>query len=158
VESDSVAASAPADPELLEVIVLHMVTSAAHAMPGRELLQALLEQGLRYGDMNIFHRHSVASGREELQFSMANALEPGTFDIDDMENQTFRAVTFFMKLPGPSKPAGVLEKMVSVVRKLAERFSAEIRDDQHSVLTQQTVEHIRQRVQDFERRSRVAGV
>ena len=147
-----------AAPELLEVIVMHMVTPAANAMPGRDLLQALLEQGMRYGDMNIFHRHQARNGRDELQFSMANALEPGTFDIDTMETQTFRAVTFFLKMPGPANPGDALERMIKTVRHLGDRFGGEVRDDQHSALTQQTIEHMRERVRDFERRSRVAGV
>jgi cell division protein ZipA len=147
-----------AAPELLEVIVMHMVTPAANAMPGRDLLQALLEQGMRYGDMNIFHRHQARNGRDELQFSMANALEPGTFDIDSMETQTFRAVTFFLKMPGPANPGDALERMIKTVRHLGDRFGGEVRDDQHSALTQQTIEHMRERVRDFERRARVAGV
>ncbi len=147
-----------AAPELLEVIVMHMVTSSANAMPGRDLLQALLEQGMRYGDMNIFHRHQARNGRDELQFSMANALEPGTFDIDAMETQTFRAVTFFLKMPGPANPGDALERMLKTIRHLGDRFGGEVRDDQHSALTQQTIEHMRERVREFERRSRLAGV
>lgn len=151
-------ASRGAAPELLEVVVMHMVTPASHVMPGRDLLQALLEQGLRYGEMNIFHLHQSRAGRDELQFSMANALEPGTFDIDAMEGQGFRAVTFFLKMPGPSSPMDALERMIKTVRHLGDRFGGEVRDDQHSVLTQQTIEHMREKVRDFERRSRVAGV
>lgn len=150
--------SRPANPELLEVIVMHMVTPATNVMSGRDLLQALLEQGLRYGDMNIFHLHQSRGGRDELQFSMANAVEPGTFDIDTMESQGFRAVTFFLKMPGPSNPAEALERMIKTIRFLGDRFAGEVRDDQHSVLTQQTVEHMRGKVREFERRSRVAGV
>ena len=140
------------------MIVMHMVTPATNVMSGRDLLQALLEQGLRYGDMNIFHLHQSRGGRDELQFSMANAVEPGTFDIDTMESQGFRAVTFFLKMPGPSNPAEALERMIKTIRFLGDRFAGEVRDDQHSVLTQQTVEHMRGKVREFERRSRVAGV
>lgn len=136
--------------ELLEVIVIHLVTAAP--VDGRELLQQLLEQGLRFGEMNIFHRYSQGGSNDELLFSMANALEPGTFDIDEMEDQRFRAVTFFMKLPGPRRPMDALDRMLATARKLAEGLEAELRDEQHSVLTPQTTEHLRQRVQDFERR------
>lgn len=149
----------PAREEILEVIVLHLVAHQGVKIPGRDLLQHLLEQGMRFGEMNIFHRHSQAAGGEdELLFSMANALEPGTFDIDTMEENTFRAATFFMKLPGPSKPLASLDKMLSVARQLASRCDAELRDEQHSVLTPQTIEHLRQRVQDFERRQRINNV
>ncbi len=147
----------PGKKEILEVIVLHLVANNGVRFAGRELLQHLLEQGLRFGEMNIFHRHrQAANGRDELLFSMANALEPGTFDIDSMEEQTFRAVTFFLKLPGPGKPAEAIDKMLTTARKLAQLLDAELRDDQHSVLTPQTIEHLRARVQDFERRQRLA--
>lgn len=150
----------PASPprkEILDVIVMHLVANPDVRFPGRTLLQKLLEQGLRFGDMNIFHRHrQTASGNDELLFSVANALEPGTFDIDTMEDQTFRAITFFMKLPGPAKPLESLERMLTSARALAEALDAELRDEQHSVLTPQTIEHLRERVQDFERRQRLA--
>ncbi|MCB1837960.1 MAG: cell division protein ZipA [Alcanivoracaceae bacterium] len=147
----------PARKEILDVIVMHLVANPDVRFPGRTLLQQLLEQGLRFGDMNIFHRHrQTASGNDELLFSVANALEPGTFDIDTMEEQTFRAITFFMKLPGPAKPLESLERMLTSARALAEALDAELRDEQHSVLTPQTIEHLRARVQDFERRQRLA--
>lgn len=152
------AADGVAAQEILQVLALHLVASAERPMAGRELLAALLEQGLRFGAMNIFHRHQLRSGHDELQFSMANALEPGTFDIDAMEGQQFRAVTFFLKLPGPSAPADALDRMLHSAQQLAARFQAELRDDQHSALSQQTISHLREKVRDFERRQRVAGV
>lgn len=148
----------PAAEDIIEVLALHLVASAEQPMAGRELLSALLEQGLRFGAMNIFHRHQSRNGSDELQFSMANALEPGTFDIDAMEGQSFRAVTFFLKLPGPSAPSGALDRMLGTAQALASRFQADIRDDQHSALSQQTIEHLREKVRDFERRQRVSGV
>ena len=152
-------AEASRQKEILEVIVLHMVANPGVRIPGRELLRQLLEQGLRFGEMNIFHRHrQTASGSDELLFSMANALEPGTFDIDSMEDNEFRAVTFFLKLPGPARPLDALDRMLSSARKLADGLDADLRDEQHSVLTPQTIEHLRQRVQDFERRQRLADV
>jgi len=156
-EEDEAPASTPPK-ALLEVIVLHLVANQGVRIPGRDLLQQLLEQGLRFGEMNIFHRHRQgASGKDELLFSMANALEPGTFDIDSMEEQTFRAVTFFLKLPGPDRPMDAIDKMLATARKLAQTLDAELRDDQHSVLTPQTTEHLRARVQDFERRQRLTN-
>jgi cell division protein ZipA len=145
----------PTAADILEVIVVHVMAPRGEHFDGRELLQQLLEQGLRFGEMNIFHRHQNVHGREELQFSMANAVEPGIFDIDEMEKQNFRAVTFFLKLPGPSRPQEALDRMMATARKLAQNLQAEMRDEQHSVLTPQTIEHLKQRVQEFERRKRV---
>lgn len=145
-----------ADPdEILEVIVVHVMAPGPDKFDGQALLRQLLEQGLRFGEMNIFHRHEHSNGREELQFSMANALEPGIFDIDTMEEQEFAALSFFLKLPGPGRPREALDRMLASARKIAQALDGELRDEQHSVLTPQTVEHLHQRVQEFERRQRV---
>ena len=100
--------------------------------------------------MHIFHRHRDVDGREQLEFSVANAVEPGTFDIDTMEDEQFAGITFFMKLPGPRDPLASLERMLTAGRRLAEGMNGDLKDEQHSVLTPQTMEHLRQRVQEFE--------
>ncbi|MCG8391651.1 MAG: cell division protein ZipA [Pseudomonadales bacterium] len=146
----------PREPQpVLEVIVVHLIARRGEPFDGSDLLRLLLESGLRYGQMNIFHRHVNAGGTDELQFSMANAVEPGTFDLDTMEEKTFAGVTFFLKLPGPSDALGALDKMLSICRHLSSELDGELKDEQHSVLTPQTMEHLRQRVQEFERRQRV---
>ncbi|MZR62121.1 cell division protein ZipA [Alcanivorax sp. DP30] len=146
----------PREPQpVLEVIVVHLIARRGEPFDGGELLRMLLESGLRYGQMNIFHRHVKVNGADQLQFSMANAVEPGTFDLDTMEEKTFAGVTFFMKLPGPTDAIGSLDKMLSICKRLASELNGELKDEQHSVLTPQTMEHLRQRVQEFERRQRV---
>jgi len=147
----------PKDPgPVLEVIVFHLIARRPERFDGQDMLRLLLENGLRYGDMHIFHRHRDVDGREQLEFSVANAVEPGTFDIDSMEDEQFAGITFFMKLPGPRDPLASLERMLTAGRRLAEGMNGELKDEQHSVLTPQTMEHLRQRVQEFERRQRVS--
>ena len=141
--------------EAMEVLVVHLLARQGERFPGARLLQLLLERGLRFGEMNIFHCHWQEEDRQVLQFSMANAVEPGTFDIDEMEEQEFAGVTFFLKLPGPGRPLEALERMLETARDLAQRLNGELRDHQRSVLTRQTEEHMRERVQEFERRRRL---
>lgn len=144
-------------PPVLDVIVFHLISRRPDRFDGKAMLGLMLESGLRYGDMNIFHRHRETGGHEELQFSVANAVEPGTFDIDGMEDDEFAGLTFFMKLPGPGDALGALDRMLAIGRRMAEELNGELKDEQHSVLTPQTMEHLRQRVQEFERRQRVSS-
>ncbi len=142
---------------VLDVIVFHLIARRPERFDGKDMLRLMLENGLRYGDMNIFHRHRETRGEEELQFSVANAVKPGTFDIDNMEEEAFAGITFFMKLPGPGDALGALDRMLAIGRRMAEELDGELKDEQHSVLTPQTMEHLRQRVQEFERRQRVSN-
>lgn len=143
---------------MLEVLVIHMLARSGERFNGQRLLELLLENGLRFGEMNIFHCHAREGDREVLQFSMANAVEPGTFDIECMEEEAFAGVTFFLRMPGPGRPLDALDQMLATTRRLAHALDGELRDEQRSVLTPQTAEHMRQRVQEFERRQRVPHV
>jgi cell division protein ZipA len=102
--------------------------------------------------MDIFHRHESMTGNGEVLFSMANGVKPGTFDLDDMDHFSTRAVSFFLGLPGPRHPKQAFDLMVAAARKLSNELNGDLKDDQRSVLTAQTIEHYRQRIAEFERK------
>jgi cell division protein ZipA len=135
-----------------EYLVIIVVSRDEAGFKGPALLQSILESGLRFGDKDIFHRHESLAGNGEVLFSMANALKPGTFDLDDIDHFSTRAVSFFLLLPGPRHPKQAFDLMVAAARKLAQELNGELRDDQRSVMTAQTIEHYRQRIVEFERR------
>lgn len=135
-----------------EVLVINVVARDELGFVGSALHQSILESGLRFGEMNIFHRHESMSGNGDVLFSMANALKPGVFDLDEMDGGHVRAVSFFMGLPGPRHPKQALDLMISAARKLSHELGGDLKDDQRSVLTAQTIEHYRQRIAEFERR------
>lgn len=139
----------PAAPE--EVLVIHVLRRDGARMAGTELLDVVTAQGLQFGDMNIFHRYG-SGGRGRIEFSMASAVEPGTFDLGALEEFETPGVVFFMQLPGPEQPLDAFEHMARAARAVARTFDADLKDEQHSVMTAQTLEHCRQRIRDFRRR------
>lgn len=135
-----------------EVLVINVLSRDTDGFRGPALLQNILESGLRFGEMDIFHRHESMTGHGEVLFSMANAVKPGTFDLDDIDHFTTPAVSFFLGLPGPRHPKQAFDLMIAAARKLSQELNGELKDDQRSVLTAQTIEHYRQRIVEFERR------
>ncbi|MGY4532469.1 cell division protein ZipA [Pseudomonas sp. TE3786] len=140
-------------PPVEEVLVINVVAKEGEGFNGPALLQNILESGLRFGEMDIFHRHESMAGNGEVLFSMANGVKPGTFDLDDIDHFSTRAVSFFLGLPGPRHPKQAFDVMVAAARKLAHELSGELKDDQRSVMTAQTIEHYRQRIVEFERKA-----
>lgn len=135
-----------------EVLVINVVARDEAGFKGPALLQNILESGLRFGEMDIFHRHESMAGNGEVLFSMANGVKPGTFDLDDIDLFSTRAVSFFLGLPGPRHPKQAFDVMVAAARKLSHELNGELKDDQRSVLTAQTIEHYRQRIVEYERK------
>ena len=136
--------------EVLELLVLNVLAPTGTVYHGRSLVEAMQSQGLKYGDMNIFHRIDQQS--KSKLFSVANALEPGTFDLSDLENVKSSGVTFFMQLPAPNDASIIFDLMLNTARNLVLELGGSLKDEQLSVLTGQTVEHMRQRIADFSRR------
>ncbi len=140
----------PAQPE--EILVLYVLSKEKSGFKGQDLLQLLLACDVRYGKNNIFHRYEEAKGRGAVQFSVANLLEPGTFDLDRMDQLVTPGLCFFMTLPGPTKSLTAFNYMVETAQVLVKNLGGELRDEAQSVVTAQTLEHSRQRIRDFERR------
>ncbi|HEX7034989.1 MAG TPA: cell division protein ZipA [Pseudomonadales bacterium] len=148
-------ASAAAEPRkaerpVEELIVLNVLAPKGKPFTGPGVVEALRARGLRYGQMNIFHRIDPLT-RGTL-YSVANVVEPGTFDLSDLERFRSPGICFFMQLPGPEQPLEVFEDMLKAARDVAVRVGGEVKDEQRSVMTGQTVEHYRQRITDFCRR------
>ena len=127
-------------------LILTLHVTRERPIAGAELFPALVEAGLAFGRMDIYH-HLLDDGDEV--FSVANMVEPGTFPLspDDFETP---GVTLFAVLPGPLAAAPTLERLLSCARGLAASLSATVLDDTRSVLTKQTEAHLRERAAAFE--------
>jgi cell division protein ZipA len=83
---------------------------------------------------------------------VANLVEPGTFNLDGMRHMKTPGVAFFMRLPGPSNAMNAFDAMVETAECIVRNLGGEMRDQNKSVMTKQTVAHDRERVREFERR------
>ncbi|MCB5162002.1 cell division protein ZipA [Marinomonas algarum] len=138
--------------EIEEVIVINIFAPENQNFAGIELLQLILNCGMRYGDMDIFHRHEDGFDRGRVQFSMANAIEPGTFDLETMGETECPGVSFFMGLPGPKNSMKAFDFMLETAQTLVRNLGGELRDERRTPMSDQTIAHCRQRIRDFERR------
>jgi len=146
-----------APPEVQEVLMLHVVARNDTGFPGNDILQVLLAYELRFGEMDFFHRHDNTAGRGQIQFSVANMLQPGVFDIDAMDAFSTPGLIFFLSLPGPSDMMAAFELMLETAQGVAEHLEGDVLDETRSVTTRQTLEHMRQRIRDLERKLLTQG-
>lgn len=138
-----------------DVIIISVMARERGGFPGAALLEILLASGLRYGHRNIFHCYMGDETENDSLFSVVNIVKPGTFDLNSMDSFQTPGISLFLPLPSPGNPMDAFEKMLATARAVAEQLNGELRDDQRSVLTGQTVEHCRQRIRDFEMQSRL---
>ncbi len=134
------------------VFILYVVAQAEEGFSGSDILETLLACDLRFGDMDFFHRHERASGRGPIEFSVANMMKPGVFNIDNMEPLQTRGLMFFVTLPGPADMLKAFDYMYETAKVVAKSLGGDIQDETRSVITRQSLEHMRQQIRELERR------
>jgi len=137
--------------EVEEVIVMNVFSRDDSGFNGADLMRVILACGMRYGEMDIFHREEDGADAA-IQFSMANLVKPGTFDLNEMDNFYTPGVSFFLSLPGPKNSMKAFDYMYETAQCVVKNLNGELKDEMHSAMTSQTIEHSRQKVRDFERR------
>jgi cell division protein ZipA len=110
------------------------------------LLDALEAAHLEYGDMQIFHRNEEVDGSERRLFSAANIKEPGIFDLAAMEHFTTEGIVLFMQVASDADAVRAFDAMVESATIMADDLSATVCDATRSVLTKQTISHMREEV------------
>lgn len=135
-----------------DFIVLHLMASLGEQFAGSALLEVLLDKGLRYGSQKIFHRHEHENGSGDVLFSVTNAVNPGTFDLNEMANFSSPGLTFFMILQDSSDPMAAFELLLATVDAIKNELGGDLKDADRSALTRQTAEHYRQQIMDYNRR------
>jgi len=136
-----------------EVIVFHVMAKKGLPFSGQVLLDALIKEGLRYGSMKIFHRHERKDGSGGVLFSMANTIEPGTFDLNKMATYSTSGVSFFIDLSSVKEPIEAFALMLEAIATVIEDLGGILQDETRSTATRQTIEHYRQRVKGYARRT-----
>ena len=132
-----------------EVIALHV----KGPVQGAVLLQMMTELGCKFGELGIFHRYENTAGTGPMIFSVANMFNPGTFDLDNMENFETDGVAFFMALPMKFDGQQAFNMMLNAAKKLATEIpQGQVLDGQRQLLTRQSIHEARQRIREFERK------
>jgi cell division protein ZipA len=136
-----------------KIISLYVVAHRPALMRGEAIRLAAEALELEHGDMQIFHRTVERHGRRQIVFSMASAVPPGTFDLDNLQGFTTPGLALFMQLPGPIEGLKAFNAMLDCAQHLAVELDAELRDETRSVLTSQAIDHLREEIQLFSLRT-----
>ena len=135
---------------------LYVMAPQGTAFAGPAVRQALEAEGLEFGAMDIYHRPPDL-GNAGVIYSVASAVEPGTLKPDELDDQAVPGLALFMRLPGPEENTTAFERLLEGAQGIARRLGGELRDERRSVLSNQTIQHLREQVRDYGRRRALAA-
>ncbi|MCE0493004.1 cell division protein ZipA [Vibrio salinus] len=143
------AAKEVAPDEEFEVIVLNVHCAGTTPFVGTELFESMQNNGLLYGEMDIFHRHADLSGTGKVLFSVANIMQPGTLKHDDPAEFTTKGISFFMTLPCFGDPEQNFKLMLKTAQQIADDLGGNVLDEQRNLITPNKIDQYRKQIQQF---------
>lgn len=131
-----------------KVVTLRIVCRNQNDMSAEDAVLALKRVGLVHGRYGIFHR-LADDGDEEPLFSVASLTEPGSFDLDSLEDTEIAGLSLFLVLPGRGDPVARFDLMIELARSLTEDLDGILLDERGSSWSIQRERYIREEIIQF---------
>jgi|GEM_PF-3337729 len=144
-------------PEQLEhfeekLITVHVVASNDRRFYGSDLKALFDLHGYTYGRMSIYH----CALEGDKVFSIANMVKPGTFDDEQMATFETPGLTLFMRLPIELDADVAFDFLIREAKGLSEELGGHLRDGNRNPLSEQTIQHMREEMQQYVFRNKQA--
>jgi cell division protein ZipA len=108
------------------------------------------QNGLLYGEMDIFHRHADLSGTGKILFSVANMMQPGTLAHGDPAQFSTKGISFFMTLPCYGDAGQNFKLMLRTAQQIADDLGGNVLDDSRNLMTPDRLASYRRQIQQFQ--------
>ena len=134
-----------------KIVTLYIAAKAGQVLRGPDIVVAAEKAGLTFGHMNVFHRLVENHPERGPIFSMANIMQPGSFDMATIRELETPAIAFFLTLPAPITALEAWEKLLPNVERMAELLNGVVLDDSRNTLGRQRIQHIREELRGYDR-------
>lgn len=127
-----------------DIVVMYILPKPDQELLGAHVNSSAQAMGLKFGEMNIFHYKDSS----RTVFSLANMLEPGSFNPETIHDLKTTGLTVFMQFNG-SDPLDDLTEMLQRSYQLAGLLDARLCNHKREPLTEQDAENYRTRASNF---------
>ena len=132
-----------------KIVTLRIVARDRGSFKGDDLILSLRGIGMRHGKFGIFHRID-GDDEDATIFSAASLVEPGSFDLENIKEQSIPGISLFLVLPGPLEGAEAFDMMIESARTISQALNGELLDESGSTLSIQRERYMREEVIQFE--------
>lgn len=136
-------ASAPGRaPEASTLVSIYVMASAEEAeFSPDDLIPAMAAVDCHFGEMSIFHRHEQLNGQGKILFSLAQATQPGIFNLDDLASIQCHGLVFFMDAAMMDDPYAVFNLMLEAAERIAQDLNGALHEAPNQPMTQSSQAH-----------------
>lgn len=130
-----------------EYISLNLICPKDNPIDGLRLMQLINEHSLKLNEAGFFQSRGDDGN---IHFKIANIVSPGTFNLSAMQGFTTEGLMLFTVRKETNQPKASWLQMWQLAERIVVIFSAELRDEQHQLLTEERLAQLQQCVMQWE--------
>ena len=116
-------------------LVLFVASDNSNGFDGGQVLVALQNNELSFGDMGIFHRLVLTPQGEQALFSVANGVKPWTLIPEDLVEATTPGLSLILNLPAPIPTQEAVHDFLHTAENLTQELDGVLKDQQQQIFT-----------------------
>lgn len=128
-----------------KIVTVNVMAPKGQSFYGDDLQSVFEAHHYEFGKMSIFH----CSHDNNKVFSIANVVQPGSFDESTMDTFETPGITLFMRLPVALDADVAFDFLMREATELAEELGGVLKDEDRSALGKQTIQHMREDIQQY---------
>ncbi len=140
-----------------KILALHVSAHLTAHFHGADIVRVLRQQGLEYGEMNIFHRMVEHHQQRMTLFSVASMVKPGALNPYEMATFTTPGLALILRLPGPWDGVMAFDAMLVCAEELADELGGLLLDQHREVASRQVLDYTREDIRSWELRLQNSG-
>ena len=128
-----------------KIVTVNVMAQKGQVFVGDDLKSVFDSHHYEFGKMSIYHcRHD-----DHKVFSIANVVQPGSFDEATIDTFETPGITLFMRLPVALDADVAFDFLMREATELAEELGGVLKDEDRSTLSKQTIQHMREDIQQY---------
>jgi cell division protein ZipA len=129
-----------------EIIIIYITAKSPSYFKGDEILQILESSNMQFGTMDIFHHFGPDKKySSRALFSLANIHEPGTFNLEKINEFTTDGLAMFMSLPAEIGGDIAIEIMLDTAQNISYLLDGELKGANRKILTLDDINKLREK-------------
>jgi len=133
-----------------KLVTIHVAAPPDRRFYGSDLKNLFDQHDYKFGHMSLYH----CKLENDKVFSIANMVKPGTFNENEMQTFETPGITLFMRLPIELDSDVAFDFLVREASELADELGGQLRDSNRNPLSDQTIQHMRDDIQEYVFRTR----
>ncbi|CAA6813702.1 MAG: Cell division protein ZipA [uncultured Thiotrichaceae bacterium] len=136
VDDNKSAAKKKSNPNLPPQLIMFIAAETEEGFQGPDIINALDNSGLTFGDMDVYHRIVLSEDGESSLFNVANGIKPWTLVPDDLaRGASTPGLSLVLNLPSPIDDGEALHDFMRTAERITSHLGGVLKNQNQEPIT-----------------------